>query len=565
MIPEKLHLVRAGRSTRPMGLKLAVAAVALGMIAAPQAQAQFDTGGYTSASTPQARAQQTEQQKARQKAEGIALPDEPVGPIPELQVFAAVSLAETYTSNSSGTVGGGYDFYTQPGLHLSAVEQSRRLTAMLDYSLTGQYHARNHDLDQLINQLNAMANAELIEQTLFMDVQANARPLSLTRVGSLTAADGTPTNNNYRNSYSYAVRPTLMHQFGSAVEADLWFSQSGMFFAKPSSANTVPLPGFYVPPTNSNTSQVGARIASLSDFMRLKWSLNASASDTYQTAHQSQKVRSASANLIYSLTDDFSVIGTGGYQTYHSSYLLTKDLDGPILLGGFQFVPSPNFYFYVQAGTQNNFPTYIGQLIWSVTPLTQVTARATDQVQTPQQQLTSDLQNSGSAPGSGGSGNPATNPSGGYNPGAGGFLGDGLSINNSIYRNRNFQAMISHSLPRTTYTLAVFGTIRDRLDSTFFPSFLNKREENYGVRIGVAHRLRRDLYGNVSLTASRANEFNGHDRILQGDAGVHYDASQTLSLYLNTSIINRESTGLVGFTNGNLNDVRVTVGVNKAF
>jgi hypothetical protein len=46
---------------------------------------------------------------------------------------------------------------------------------------------------------------------------------------------------------------------------------------------------------------------------------------------------------------------------------------------------------------------------------------------------------------------------------------------------------------------------------------------------------------------------------------VHYDVSQTLSVYLNTSIINRESTGLVGFTNGNLNDVRVTVGVNKAF
>jgi predicted porin len=125
--------------------------------------------------------------------------------------------------------------------------------------------------------------------------------------------------------------------------------------------------------------------------------------------------------------------------------------------------------------------------------------------------------------------------------------------------------MISHSLPRTTYTLAIFGTIRDRLDSTLFPSFLNKREENYGVRIGATHRLRRDLYGNVSFAASRANEFNGHDRILQGDAGVHYDVSQTLSVYLNTSIINRESTGLVGFTNGNLNDVRVTVGVNKAF
>lgn len=562
MIPEKLHLVRAGRSPQPMTLKLVLAALAISTLAAPQAHAQFDTGGYTSTSTPQARAQQSQQEKAHQKAEGVITPDEPAGPIPELQVFAAVSLAETYSSNSSGTVGGGYDFYTQPGLHLSAVEQSRRLTALLNYSLTGQYHARNHDLDQLINQLNAMANAELIEQTLFMDVQADARPLSLTRVGALTAEDGTPTSNNYRNSYSYAIRPTLMHQFGNAVETDLWFSQSGVFFAKPSGRNTVPLPGFYVPPTNSNTSQIGARIASLSDFTRLRWSLNASASDTYQTAHQSQKVRSASANLSYSLTNDFSLIGTGGYQIYHASTLLTKDLDGPILLGGFQFVPSPNFSFYVQGGKQNNFPTYIGQLIWSVTPLTQVTASATDKVQTPQQELTSNLQNSGGVPGTGTGtgGNPTTNPTGGS-----GFLSDGLAINNAIYRNRNLQAMISHSLPRTTYTFALFATIRDRLDATLLPSFLNKREENYGLRFGVSHRLRRDLYGNVALSASRANEFNGHDRILEGDAGIHYDASQTLSVYLNTSIINRESSSLVGFTNGNLNDVRVTVGVNKAF
>ncbi len=54
----------------------------------------------------------------------------------------------------------------------------------------------------------------------------------------LPLQDGTPTNNNYRDTYSYAVRPTLMHQFGSAVETDLWFSQSGVFFVTPSSTNT---------------------------------------------------------------------------------------------------------------------------------------------------------------------------------------------------------------------------------------------------------------------------------------------------------------------------------------
>ena len=573
MIPEKLHFVRAGRSTRPVTLRLASAAAGLAMFASSQALAQFDTGGYTSSSTPQARAQQTKLQKERAQQEGIVDPNAvATGPIPELQVFAAVSLAETYTSNAAGENGGGasgYDLYTEPGIHLGLTEQSRHLTASINYSLTGQYHARNHDLDQLINQLEAMANAELIEQTLFLDAQASAQPLSLTRTGSLTSLNGTPTDSNYRNSYAYAVRPTLMHQFGNIAEADLWFSQSGVFFVTPSSANTTPLPGFFVPPTNSNTSQIGARISSLDDFVRLRWSLNASASDTYQTAHNSQKVRSATANLSYSLTNSFSVIGTGGYQTYHSSFLLNKDLDGPTLLGGFQFAPSPNFYMYVQAGTQSNYPTYIGALNWNVTPLITVSANASDQVQTPQQQLLGNLQNPGGGiPGSG-SGTPSGTGStpGTTQPGStglGSFLGDGLSLDNSVYRYRQYDLVATHTLERTQYSLSAFATLRDRLNDIAF-SGLNTHEKNYGLRAGVTRSLRRDLRGSVSFTISKANEFNGSDRLLEADAGVSYQANETLTFNFNTSVLNRDSNNLIGFSNGNLTDVRVTVGVNKSF
>jgi len=568
MIPEKLHLVRAGRVTRPMTLKLALMAFGLATFAVSGAQAQFDTGGYTSASTPQARAQQMDALKKRQQAEGIIDLNAPTEPIPELQLFAAVSLAETFTSNASGSNGSNrYDFYTQPGLQLGAVEQSRRLTAAVNYALTYQYYARNHDLDQFINNLTANANAELLEQTLFLDAQASAAPELLSRAGSLTASDGTPTKNNYRNTYAYAVRPTLIHQFGSVVETDLWAGESGVYFTTPSSASTTPLPGFYVPPTNSNTTQIGARIASLSDFMRLNWSLNASAADTYQEHHQWQKVRSASANLSYNLSTDFSLIATGGYQTYHSSFFLTKDLDGPILLGGFQFTPDPNFYFYAQAGSQNNFPTYIGQLVWNITPLTSFSANATDQIQTPQQQLVSTLQSGapGGTTGTGG-GTPSTPPpAGDVNPGSSDFFGNGLSLDNSVYRYRNFTATLTHSLPRTQYTLSAYAYLRDRLDSISTLPFLNKHNENFGLTAGVTHSLRRDLSANVAFSASRANEFNGHDRIFEGMAGLQYRASETLSFYGNTSIVNRQSTGLVGFNNGNATDVRVTVGVSKAF
>ncbi len=563
MIRSKLHLVRAGCVSRPATLKLAIAAATVAMFAAPSAQAQFDTGGYNSSSTPLSRAQQSKLEQARAEAEGIKKPGVTAAPLPDLQVFAAVSLAETYSSNASGSVGGGrgYDLYTVPGVHLGLLQQSRRLTASIDYSLTGQYHARDHDLDQLVHRLNATANAELLERFLFLDAQASAEPTTLSRVGNLSAGDDTPTRGNYRDTYRYAARPTMIHQFGNTAEVDLWASQSGVYFVTPSGGLNTPLPGFFRPPTNSNSTAIGARIASLDDFMRLRWSVNATASNTYQSAHQSQKVRSAVANVSYALTDSFSLIATGGYQTYHSSFLLSKDLDGPTLLGGFQYAPNPNFNLYVQAGTQNNFPTYLGGLNWNVTPLTTISARANDQVQTPQQQLMGDLQNGGSNPSSPlpgqtpGSGNPQTGS---------GFLGDSLSLNNAIYRYRRYDANITRTTERQSYNLSLFATLRDRLDVSPFPQ-LSRKEKTYGVRATVSHSLSRDLRAMVGATASRAHEFNGTDRILEGMFDLNYTANEKLNFFFNTNVINRESDNLIGFSNGNLTDVRVTVGVRKSF
>lgn len=81
----------------------------------------------------------------------------------------------------------------------------------------------------------------------------------------------------------------------------------------------------------------------------------------------------------------------------------------------------------------------------------------------------------------------------------------------------------------------------------------------------MTRSLRRDLRGSVSFTISKANEFNGSDRLLEADAGVSYQANETLTFNFNTSVLNRDFNNLIGFSNGNLTDVRVTVGVNKSF
>jgi hypothetical protein len=81
----------------------------------------------------------------------------------------------------------------------------------------------------------------------------------------------------------------------------------------------------------------------------------------------------------------------------------------------------------------------------------------------------------------------------------------------------------------------------------------------------VQRHLRRDLIGGLSFTASRADEFNGNDRILEGDVRLNYLASQTLSFNALASVLQSRSDNLVGFSNGDRTDVRVTVGVTKSF
>ncbi len=119
-------------------------------------------------------------------------------------------------------------------------------------------------------------------------------------------------------------------------------------------------------------------------------------------------------------------------------------------------------------------------------------------------------------------------------------------------------------MERTQYNFGAFATLRDRLNNDL-ANILDPHEKTYGLRAGVSHSLRRDLTGNIEFTASKADEFNGDDRIFEADAGITYAASQTLSFYLTTSVINRESNSLIGFPNGNLTDVNVTVGVSKSF
>jgi predicted porin len=190
-----------------------------------------------------------------------------------------------------------------------------------------------------------------------------------------------------------------------------------------------------------------------------------------------------------------------------------------------------------------------------LTPLTVFTASANDRVQTPQQQLMGGLQNPSGPP----------EPVGGTTiPGPGVISDDGLSIDNSIYRYRQYHADLTHFTDRMQYDLGVFATLRDRL-AGISTTILNPHEKTYGIRMTVGRNLRRDLHGSVRFQVSKANEFNGTDRLIQGSFNLNYNFSKTMSFRFDASVLNRNSDRLLGFQNGSVTDIRALVGVTKSF
>jgi hypothetical protein len=559
------YLAEGSRERRSAGgcVLVNLAAVALIALMPWQAAAAQTTVAPTAAQTETA--QPTDQTGGGDEASGSA-PSGYVTNLPPVDFFGSVSLSEGYTTNAEGLGGASSDEITRGVLRLGLHYDMPRLVVDAAYSLTGDLYARNRQLDELYNRLNLASTTTIVPERLFLRLNAFATPLVLTRVGALSS-DGRPISNfNMRDSYGYSASPEYVVRFGDYATSVLSATQGGVFFLTPSAAN-VGAPPTLSPAQNTLSTSVMEQLTSGTYFERLKWNIIGDYTELNQTTRTDRQVAGL-ANLTYALTRIFGLTATGGYSEYKSSIPLTKNLNGPIALGGVEITYGPTFKLVAQAGTQNNFPTYIGSLLWVITPVTSMNGRVTDRISTPQGDILSRLSGLTALPGGGFTdqsgdisqqgayGQPPATTISPVGPG-------GLPLDNSIYRMREALLSLSHTDDRMHYGLELFGNIRDRLDNTV--SSIAPRTSDYGIRANVSRNMRPDLTGYIGASYSFANEFGGHDRILSADAGLNYMLSQWMSVYLTQRYIHRELQGVTGVSNAPLSDELIMVGIRAHF
>jgi hypothetical protein len=256
--------------------------------------------------------------------------------------------------------------------------------------------------------------------------------------------------------------------------------------------------------------------------------ISSGSSGEFSQTTQTERQWEGLGNLGYAITHALRVFVIGGYSEFKSTVPLTKDLNGPIALGGFTYTLGSDWVFNFEAGTQHNFPTYMGSARWQITPRTMFVAEATDEITTPQGDILSRLGNMnaqsdgfGGYSGFGSIGGIGSGLGlgnfGGYSP----FGPGGLALDNSIYRIRTINGSFIHTEELTRYTLSIFGSERDRLDAVPSSPFL-PRTSVYGIRGTVTRPLMPDLFAMLSVGYSRGNEFGGRDNIVSTDAQLTY-------------------------------------------
>jgi uncharacterized protein (PEP-CTERM system associated) len=238
-------------------------------------------------------------------------------------------LRETYSDNytlaPSGFEQSGFVTEVAPGFTLTG--KGRRSEFHANYQLRGVNYSGGQGHNNFQNYLNADGRAELMDDFMFIEGNANINNVSTSAFGP-QALDSTYATNNRTEVRSYTISPFIKKRLSSLAQGELRYTHQGV------SSDTA---GF----SNYTGDRLNANLSSGEAYRTLGWDL---AGWTQQSRYSGDlnSVRSDYINgtLRYRLTDTFSLTGSTGYERY--TYPNVGDAaSGASWSVGFDWRPSP--------------------------------------------------------------------------------------------------------------------------------------------------------------------------------------------------------------------------------
>ena len=137
------------------------------------------------------------------------------------RVYPRVSFTETWSDNVALDAGGAKqdDWITEltPGVGITGT--GRRLKVFFDYQGQGLHYANGSDASAINHQLQSNATAELLSDSLFLDVNAVAGQRNASTAGR-QARDNLTVSGNREAFFTYGVSPYYRQRFGPYADAE---------------------------------------------------------------------------------------------------------------------------------------------------------------------------------------------------------------------------------------------------------------------------------------------------------------------------------------------------------
>ncbi len=499
-------------------------------------------------------------------AEGPALSNSLTPLAPEFQVHASVNFSESYVSNASGYAGHSTpDYLSILGFSSDVHEHSRRIKLDANYSFVSDFYAKGTIPTQIYNYLQALALIDVVPEYLDLNLRAFAQPIVTSNFGVLSAGNR-ELPGGFTNSYGYTATPDLKFHWGSFATFHTIPSYGQVFFATPAGttpANTIPT---YFDAANTTLRSLTEEIDSGSDFNRLNWKLFGQLSETAQPQNLLSE-KSGIVDARYALNYEWSLLVTAGYDAISDTQALTHNLSGPVALAGFGLNLGKDFSLQLEAGQRYNSLSFDGNLRYDLSPVSKVTASATDSVQTPASQLLSNLSSLTALPNG-----TLTSASDVLANGTASTLSsfdvqsaDRLGLNRLTSRYQTVTVSFIEEFGRTQANLSAFGT---RMTVLTPGVGIIPDGEAWGIQLAASRNLSPLLTGTFGGGYTDDREFGDRASIISAQGELDYSLSRKTSIFLRSAYIHRSNSDTsvaLSPLSGNLDDLQVTLGLSHAF
>jgi uncharacterized protein (PEP-CTERM system associated) len=377
---------------------------------------------------------------------------------------SGISLGEHYTDNARLQAAGQEqtEWITEITPHLGVQREGARLKVNADYSLQGLLYAGGPDNNKVRQNLNARANAELLQEWFFLDATARLSHEATSLANSPGLGDAVGINNT-TSVGSYSLSPYLKHRFGSFATVEARIARDGVFIGNSQF-------------TDTNTTRYTLHANSGSAFNPLSWGADYSKTDNSNSNHvlaPDTSSETANLNAHYRLSQKFGLVAQAGKEKNNFIGANAALRDYSYYGVGASYTQGRRFSMDVLYNTSDNGDFVSGSVSLSPTLRTSIKAatsrraygrsysldlthrarhsnwslRYQDELTTSQQQFVSFA--------------GYLCPVGAQPPDASCVPVFGQTQNNATYLSKNLMGSVNYTLRRNTWTLSLYNNQRD--------------------------------------------------------------------------------------------------------